>query len=243
MCDTAAKATGWRGWMKLGKRPPGPALGPWFDLSHPLNEHMPTVQIFPAPRFWRLKQIPPDPMNVTMMEMAVHSGTHVDAPRHFFVDGPAFHEVPLDRLHGPGVVLNLEKEPDSVIGADDLANAKVRVEPGDIVALHTGWWRHAGTPHYHHHPCLSVEAAHWLVEKQVKLLACDFATPDLPIHRRSAGFDWPVHHILLGSGVLVSEHLTNHAELADRRAEFMFLALNISDSDGAPARVVARRLS
>jgi kynurenine formamidase len=44
----------------------------------------------------------------------------------------------------------------------------------------------------------------------VKLLAST-ATPDLAVHRRPIGFDWPVHHSLLSRGVLIAEHLTNCA--------------------------------
>jgi kynurenine formamidase len=49
-----------------------------------------------------------------------------------------------------------------------------------------------------------------------------------------------VHKRLLGDGVLICEHLRGHAPLSGRRAEFMFNALNIEGSDGAPARVLAR---
>ena len=59
---------------------------------------------------------------------------------------------------------------------------------------------------------------------------------------RPHGFDWPVHHVLLGHGVLIAEHLTNLRPLAGRRIEAMFLALAIEGSDGGPARVIARAL-
>ncbi len=99
-----------------------------------------------------------------------------------------------------------------------------------------------GTPEYDHHPSFDGEAASWLLEKKIKLLACDFATPDLVYHLRQPGFDWPVHHILLANGILVCEHLTNHAQLAGSRAEFFFGAMPLVDGDGAPARVAARLL-
>jgi kynurenine formamidase len=241
VCDAARKDLGWRGWPAPGQGiAPSVAGGRWAEISHVVGPEMPNAHVFPKPRFHRLKKLPEDPLNVTMMEMAVHSGTHVDAPRHFFSDGPAFHEIPLDRLYGTGVVLDLEKPDDSLIDVADLEAARPSIEPDDIVVLHTGWWRHAGTPRYDHHPCLTPEAAHWLVERRTKLLACDFATPDLPLNRRPVGFDWPVHHILLGNGVLVAEHVTKHDGLAGRRAEFIFAALTIEESDGAPARVLAR---
>jgi arylformamidase len=63
------------------------------------------------------------------------------------------------------------------------------------------------------------------------------------VPRRPRGFDWPVHHVLLGHGVLIAEHLTNLRPLAGRRIEAMFLALAIEGSDGGPARVIARALA
>lgn len=38
---------------------------------------------------------------------------------------------------------------------------------------------------------------------------------------------WPVHHPLLRDGVLISEHVAAARSLAGRRAEFLFLPLNI----------------
>src|ERR1700682_200586 len=105
MCEASSpEHTGWRGWLDLPQMAVTAGSGPWLDLSHVLSHELPTVPFFPAPRFEQIMSQPKHPMNVTEMQMVVHLGTHVDAPRHFFSDGPAFHEIPLDRLHGPGVV-------------------------------------------------------------------------------------------------------------------------------------------
>jgi arylformamidase len=96
------------------------------------------------------------------------------------------------------------------------------------------------TEHYEQHPYLSTDAAQWLVDHRVKLLGVDFSTPDLPGYLRPAGFNWPVHHILLANGVLVAEHMTNLGSFAGKRIEVMFLGLGIAGSDGSPARAVAR---
>ena len=178
---------------------------------------------------------------LTEIQMVVHPGTHVDAPRHFFSDGPAFHEIPLDRLHGRGVVWRIEKEDYGVIDVADLERARPRLSPGDILALDTGWARHLarrvttvilvsalpprGGSFHSASSCLRV----------TRLLRprCEQARKRI---------SWPVHHVLLGHGGLVSEHLTNLATLADGHAEFMFLALNVQDSDGSPARVLARKV-
>jgi kynurenine formamidase len=243
MCDSTGQAgRGWKGWIDVPAPTPAKEAGSWVDLSHVLNEQLPNVPFFPPPRFRQIMSQPEHPLNVTEIQMVVHLGTHVDAPRHFFCDGPAFHEIPLERLHGRGVVWRIEKEDYGVIDVADLERARPRLEPGDILALDTGWAQHFGTTRYDRHPCLSVAAAEWLVSQRIKLLACDTVTPDLAVNKREKGFNWPVHHVLLGHGVLVSEHLTNLETLANHRAEFMFLALNVQDSDGSPARVLARRV-
>ncbi len=166
--------------------------------------------------------MPEHPLNVTEIQMVVHLGTHVDSPRHFYRDGPAFEDIPIERLHGAGVVWRLEKEPNSLIEPEDLAACTPTLEPGDILALNTGWSKISGTARYDdEHPALSVAAAEWIVARKVKLLAIDMPTPDLPVARRPDGFNWPVHHALLADGVLVAEHIRNLEPLAggDRRCD------------------------
>jgi arylformamidase len=242
MCDPAgARGRGWRGWKPIPEPVAGIPDGPWLDLSHRLNAAMPRVPTFPPPVVRKRMCMPADPLNVTEFSMVVHTGTHIDAPRHFFEDGPALEGIPLPRLHGPGVVWGLDGlAPESLIEVSHLEAARPLLRPGDILALDTGWSRLAGTEAYEAHPSLSLDAAAWLVDRAVKLLACDFPTPDMPVHRRPPGFDWPVHKRLLGDGVLICEHLRGHIPLSGRRAEFMLNALNIEGSDGAPARVLAR---
>ncbi len=245
MCDTAPpRGTGWRGWMDLPAPPATRPAGEWIDLSHPVSETMPRLAGFAPPTIRRLKCIPADPLNITEFGMVVHTGTHLDAPFHFFGDGPAFDAIPLDRLCGPGVVWRIDTAADGEILPEHLETAQPALRPGDILALDTGWGALAGTEAYEQHPCLSVAAAGWLVDRRVKLVACDFGTPDLPIHRRPAqGFDWPVHRRLLRDGVLICEHLRSPRALAGRRVEFIFGALSLAGADGAPARILARPVS
>jgi kynurenine formamidase len=138
----------WQGWRPL----PAPAAlepdGPWVDLSHALHDGLRTIGWFPEARFSRLKSMPADPLNLTEMQIVCHFGTHVDAPSHFIADGPALDEIPLDRLHGSGVVWRMDAEPYGCIGADTLAAMRPAMRDGDIVLLDTGWAVHVGTERY-----------------------------------------------------------------------------------------------
>jgi kynurenine formamidase len=70
---------------------------------------------------------------------------------------------------------------------------------------------------YHLHPYLSLEAApRWLVDRGVKLLALAVATPDMPGVIRAPGFDWPIHHLLLGAGC-VAENLNRFDQVVGKR--------------------------
>lgn len=242
MCDQCPKSPGWRGWIELPDTKPGKAAGPWVDLTHRVGPDMPCAKIFPKPSFARIKTIPADPFNVTDIHMVAHAGTHVDAPLHYFNDAPDMAAIPPDRLCGAGVVWHIEKDLDEIIDVADLERCTPKVREGDILAVDTGWAKRFGSPEYERHPSFTGEAALWLYERRVKLLACDFATPDLVYHLRKPGFDWPVHKLLLGHGILICEHLTGHAALAGECVEFSFGALPVVGGDGAPARVMARRL-
>ena len=244
MCDIPTEiGLGWKGWIDFPAPKGVSGVGPWVDLSYPLGPELPRVSFFPKPRFEQIMKLPNDPINVTEIQMVVHIGTHLDSPRHFFSDGPAVENVPLERLYGPGVVWPVALEPDGLIEPKHFEGLEAVLEPGDILALHTRWSEYVNSPLYDQHPSLSVAAAEWIVEHRVKMLAVDMPTPDLPVSRREDGFNWPVHHCLLSHGVLVAEHLRNLDEIADQRVEFMVNALNIENADGAPVRILARSFS
>lgn len=217
--------------------------GPWTDLTHTLTEDLSRSPAFPKPIIRQIEKMPASKANVTEIQMVCHHGTHVDAPRHFMIDGPSFDEIPLERLYGPAVVWRIEKGPFGVITIDDLEAARPQIQPGDMLLLDTGWAQYINTDKYEDHASLAPDAAEWLVDRQVKLLGIDCSTPDLTAHRRPEGFDWPVHQILLSRGILIAEHLTNLRPLADQRVEAMFLAIPVVGSDGGLARVLARPIA
>ena len=245
MCDSdqSKPGAGWRGWMDLPAPRRCVPAGDWIDLSWPLSSEVPRIASFPPPRLTRIASIPERPLNITELQMIVHTGTHVDSPRHFYNDGPAFQDIPLERLMGAGVVWRMQVPLYGLIEPADLEAMRPRLAPGDILALDTGAAARVGTPDYDRHASLSVAAAQWLVEQRVKLLALDTPTPDLALDKRPEGFIWPVHRVLLAAGVLIAEQVTNLGVLAGGRAEFMFCPLNIADCDGAPARVLARAIA
>jgi len=211
------------------------------DLSQPYRDRMFSQKLFPPVRVERCIRHEDRGVNVTCLSAAVHAGTHVDAPCHFIPGGPSIDQIDLARVSGPAVCWDVRRGADEAITASDLEACRPRAEAGDVVFVHTGWDVHFAGDHdaYHHHPYLSVEAADWLLQRRVKMICLDIATPDMPEAVRPAAFDWPVHRLLLGAGVLIAEHLAHLELVAGRRFRALALPIPIVGSDGAPARIVA----
>lgn len=233
----------WIGWPEVPVVVPPDTSKSWHDLSHVVHADMWRLPILPKPCVSKVFSMPANPMNVTKIEMVAHLGTHVDAPIHFVPDGPTISDIPLDRFYGQGLIIAMPMKAHGEVSAEMLEGRGADVRPGDILILRTDWWRHFGDELYDNHPSLTPSAADWLVERRVKVLAIDFATPDLAVHRRPKDFDFPVHRKLLSNGVLIAENLTNLDVLADQRVEVMLLPIAIEGSDGAPVRCVARPVS
>lgn len=245
MCDTPETDTGveWLGWNEPPSKRPRAGNGAWTDLTYPLSPSVPRWAMFDAPKFTRIARIPDQRANITQMDIVVHMGTHVDAPVHFCVNGPGMEAIPLKRLMGEGVVIRLELSACEAITADQLAAAAPTIEPGNIVAIDTGWKARWKTPDWSRHPYLSAEATDWLVDKHVKVVVVDTMDPDLPYDLRPDDFNLPVHCALLQRGILIAEQVANLDVLSGQRVEFLFGALPIADCDGAPSRVLARAVT
>src|SRR5207247_6749497 len=64
--------------------------------------------------------------NVSSLHLSAHSGTHVDAPRHFFDDAPGADRLPLEMLVGRARVIEVTSR--KGIGADELTGADLSEE-------------------------------------------------------------------------------------------------------------------
>ena len=63
----------------------------------------------------------------------------MNAPLHLVQRAADLAQIPVERLFGNGVVLNIPKKSWEVITAQDLESAKPGVKQGDIVVIVTGW--------------------------------------------------------------------------------------------------------
>lgn len=67
----------------------------------------------------------------------------------------------------------------------------------------------------------------------------DLEATGVRVPLRPKGFGWPVHHLLLGHGVLIAENLANLTSVAGRKLLIGAFPLKIKGGDGPPARIFA----
>ncbi len=205
-----------------------------FDLSQFVYPEMSQISFMPPTKIEVVKQMP----HIQQLTIATHVGTHIDAPFHFFAEGATIDQIPTDKLVGEGVILDIAKESQQIVRAEDLDESKPEARQGDFVLLRTGWGTKFGQEDYSRHPYLDRSAAEWLLDRKVPVFGIDTVTPELPEKLRPPNFDFPIHHMLLAKGTLIIENL-NLKAIAGVRARIIALPLKIRGGDGAPARVVA----
>lgn len=150
-------------------------------------------------------------LSLDTLTLTTHTGTHVDAPSHYGSKAEYgvprnIDQLPLEWFMGPGVVLDLLDTGVGVIGADRLRRALGEIDhqpqPGDIVLLHTGADRLAGTPEYFtQFAGLDGPATNLLLDLGVRLIGTDAFGLDAPFTYMLKEFQrtgddsvlWPAH--------------------------------------------------
>jgi kynurenine formamidase len=176
-------------------------------------------------------------VNKEIVEITTHTGTHVDAPFHFFEDGRTIDEVPLESYVGPAVVLDLrEKEAGSAIERQDLERSAGELAAGDIALLNTGGgYRRANTKAFlTEYVYLSGGGAQYLIDRGVKGVGIDAVSMG---GYNDPNKSDPPHRILLGSGAFIVEELYFPEEVMDgRKRLFVAAPVKLRGCSGAWTR-------
>jgi len=176
--------------------------------------------------------------NAERIDMNSHTGTHVDAPFHFFNDKATVDKLDLSLFMGRGVVIDLRNIDSEAITVKHLEKAGPRIQKGDIILLYTGWAQKRGMnqEYLFEWPYVSKEAAEFLVNKGVKCVCID----GLSAGGWKEGTGRPAHEVLLGNDIVIVEELYMDEQLLTKDEWFIVaLPTKFRGFSGAPARVVA----
>jgi arylformamidase len=206
-----------------------------IDVTIPLSPRMPVFPGDPPFEIEAAERIADgSPYNLSRLRMGTHTGTHVDAPRHFEADGAAVEDLSLEVLIGRVRVVDAVEVPFIDVGflaAQDLGGT-LRVL---FKTRASGHLASGDFPREFAH--LTPEAAAALVAAGVRLVGID--TPSVEALGRS---DFAAHHTLLKAGVVIVESL-DLSHVTPGEYDLTCLPLLVAGADGAPARAVLRTLS
>ena len=204
-----------------------------YDITLTITPEMIVWPGDPSVNIHRISSIAAgDNANVSQMTMSCHSGTHVDAPDHFLNNGKTVESLSLDLLVGRAYVLHLPNV--EMITASVLIHADIPPRTRRLLfkTRNSEYWSKENTHEFHtDFVGLSVDAAEWLVDRNVKLVGIDY----LSIAPYKLGI--PVHTILLNAGVVVIEGL-DLSQVSQGRYTLHCLPLKLGGADGAPTRCI-----
>jgi kynurenine formamidase len=207
-----------------------------IDLSHPLYEAMPVYPGDPIVEVSSVDKVEwttskDRHVNLGRMTFGLHSGTHMDAPFHFFNDGATIDQISVSQCAGDACAVRVQGER---IGRKDLIQSETIIRQTKRVLLNTGWFHRWGDDDYFTaHPVLTTEAAEFLRDTGAILVGIDTPSVD------HSPFE--AHLVLLGAGIVIVENLTNLDALPPTPFEFAAFPLAIKGRDASPVRAVAWR--
>jgi len=207
----------------------------WIDISVPLRTGMVHWPDNPPVSIERLLDIDRgDAANVSRLTMGAHTGTHMDAPIHFFPNGKGIDTMPLSATIGQARVIEIH-DPESIKPADLHPQ---QIQRGERILFKTSnssrcWQTNDFIEDFVY---ISHEAALYLAAQQVQTVGVDYLSVG---GFRNDGIE--THHALLEAGIWIIEGL-NLSQVQPGIYELICLPIKIEHSDGAPARAILRPL-
>ncbi|XP_063426487.1 isatin hydrolase-like [Mytilus trossulus] len=186
--------------------------------------------------------------------MAEHTLTHVDAPAHMFRGRPYIHEIPLERMVGHGVIIDVTEKVAVNVGygvmVEDLLNWEAhfgKIPEGAVVIMKSGWYKKYpdpalvfGSEHWnntetHKFPSWTIDAVEWLLSKR-HVIALGVDTPSVDLRGLRA---LPVHDRLFRDSIIALEGVANLGAIPPCGSMIFIPPLKLYKGSGSPARIFA----
>jgi len=174
-----------------------------------------------------------DRSTVSFVHMGSHTGTHMDAPRHFLPGRAGVDETRPEYLIGPCQVVDCRGL--KSISLREVAGLDVAAAPRVLFRTDNSERLASRNEFFTDYVAVETAAAKWLVEQGAVLVGVDGLSID-PYHAPNPG----AHLAVLEAGKVVVEGLCL-AGIEAGRYELICLPLRIKGCDGSPVRALLRR--
>ncbi len=213
-----------------------------IDLSHTIEKGLITYKGLPAPVICDYlsredsKKLYAEgtSFQIGKIEMVSNTGTYIDCPFHRYENGQDLNDTPLDHCAElTGIIIRLPFLQRNAVDVDCFQDLDLS---GKAVLINTGWDIHWNTEkYYYNHPFLTEHAAEYLKRQNVRLVGIDSHNID-----DTSKNTRPVHTVLLGSGILIVEHLCNLSAVPDENFIFSAIPPKFKGVGTFPVRAMAK---
>lgn len=202
-----------------------------FDISIPVNTKIIRWPGSPVPRFLKKLSLENgDLANDTTLTMNAHTGTHIDAPKHFLSNGKSIDVLPLKTFLGKVFVACLPNVKE--ISSKELEKLKIpRNTERVLFKTHNSSLWSDGSKFNKNYIGITVDGARWLSKRKFKLIGVDYLSV--------AKFDQAVmaHQILLQKNIALLEGI-NLSRVKPGRYQLVCLPLKLVDLEAGPTRAI-----
>jgi kynurenine formamidase len=188
-----------------------------------------------------------------LLVMEDHTGTHVDAPCHFYDGefrqprGKTIAELPLEKLSGEAVLIDVSDKDTTDPVSRALLEARAAAQGAEVrqgdIAIIRFWPKAWGEPmdEFLATRGLALDACEWLLEKRVKAVGVDHPNLEGRLAREYGNIEAPGHLLFLHPAreIPIIENLVNLPDIGRSRFHFIALPLKINGATGSPIRPVA----
>ena len=110
------------------------------DLTRGIS---PRIKVFPGspqPAFIRWSKFDTHGYDSEVMFLSTHTGTHMDAPCHFTLDGKSIDQIDVKRfICKDTLLLKIRKNRNELITRHDIMGCGVSIKKNDSIIFHTDW--------------------------------------------------------------------------------------------------------
>jgi arylformamidase len=182
---------------------------------------------------WAIKN--GDVVNLSILNFGSHTGTHIDAPKHFCDNGKTIDQLDIKNFIGKTKIFDLSHLSHCI----DVPDVKeLDIQKDDIVFFKTKNSQLMQRQKFQEDfVFITPAAATWLAEKEILTLGFDY----LSVEEYGGGAGYGAHYALLGAGVVIIEGL-NLIKVCEGTYEIISLPMLITGGNGSPIRVLLRKI-
>ena len=224
------------------------ATGQVVDLTHAYDGDFPTFDGKPGILYDVDKDFDTDGYHLFRLTIFEHTGTHIDAPLHFALDGASVDALPVENLVAPLCVIDISaraaQDPNAMVEPADIEawiSTHGDIPAGACVAMNSGWAARIGDPSWRNlpdgtlaFPGFSKAATDLLAQAGAASIGVDTLSLD-----PGNSADFAVHQSWLPSGRFGIEGMANLDQVPPAGATVFIGAPRHRGGTGGPARILA----